>query len=90
MSSRASSNPYAVSSSEGLAPAYQAPARPDPAHTTSAPSPAAEAPLSTRTTADETPPTGTTDLDTMTLPPHAAVGWSPTSWRRAMSASSRG
>ncbi len=87
MPSRASSNPYAVSSPDGLAPAYHAPARPNAA----APSPTtAEALPSARASAEEPPQAGAADLDTMTLPPQAAVGWSPTSWRRAMSTSSRG
>jgi hypothetical protein len=81
MPSRASSNPHVVLSSDGVAPAFHASARvasPTQAAATEGATPA------------EALPSGSSDLDAMTLPPRSAVGWSPTSWRMAMSATPRG
>jgi hypothetical protein len=79
MPSRASSNPHVVLSPEGVAPAFHAGPRAEVSSTgveSAAPTDAL--------------PTGSPDLDAMALPPRAAVGWSPTSWRMAMSSVPRG
>jgi hypothetical protein len=89
MQSRASSNPHVNLSSgspPGASPEGGASAFHGGARSVAAP----QAPAYEASAATDPLPSGNPDLDATALPPRAAVGWSPTSWRMALSSGARG